>query len=192
MMAMRMHTTPLRFVLTTAFKIGSVVLLTITGCSDDGMSVQQPDGGNEDGTHDADIGPGDRDGSMADARPDSGNPGDLDAAPVEADATTADARDPGNQGIQDCNTACETFLTTDCNQPSAMFCLNAAQNCQDRHAADADCKTEHAAMDACAAQQAAIDFVCPLGTQDDPIRPYNTSEDVCVSEAIALSACLNS
>jgi hypothetical protein len=124
------------------------------------------------------------DGGMEDAiRPDS-TMGDLDGG------DTPDAEVPSGAGVEDCIKACETFLMISCSTPAADFCESAQQNCEARYTTQANCQAELEAMDACAATQPVANFVCPLGTVPNEAAPYNTTEDVCVSEAYAVNVCL--
>ena len=132
---------------------------------------------------------------------DSGVLPDIDGGDARADGGARDGGDEhdsgetdagsGGAGAQDCVTACQTFSMTNCNTDAANFCANAVINCEGRYDGNPECRVELAAMDACAAVQAEANFVCPLGTIQNQIRPYNTTEDVCVIEANALINCLN-
>lgn len=92
-------------------------------------------------------------------------------------------------GIEGCLRACETFAATGCRTRAATFCASARQSCSTRYNAATACRAELEALDACSAAQPASSYVCPLGTSPDPIRPYRLSQDVCVTQALALASC---
>lgn len=121
----------------------------------------------------------------------AGNSGGGNAGSAGANGGGGSAGNGGTPGVSDCIEACATFTTTGCNTQAANFCNSAQQNCQERYDSFPTCRLQLEAMDACAAAQPASSYVCPLGTLSDPVRPYRTSQDVCVTQAQALTNCLN-
>jgi hypothetical protein len=176
--------------------------LLFIGCGS-GSNTKDVDAGDVQDAGDSDAMPGNLDaGDVQDARgsdampgkPDAGNmqdANDSDATPGNLDAgDMQDAQVPGGTGVEDCVTACETFLMTNCSTPAADFCENAQQNCEARYVTHANCQADLEVMDACAATQPVPNFVCPLGTIPNEAAPYNLTEDVCVREAFDLNSCL--
>jgi hypothetical protein len=104
-----------------------------------------------------------------------------------ADGTTATK----GSGLESCVRACDVFRSTGCSTRAATFCSNARQNCATRYENAKACGSQLEALDACSAALATRDYVCPLGTLNDPLRPYRSSEDVCVPQAQALADCLS-
>lgn len=151
------------------------VTLLFAGCDDSDSKAKEVDAGD---TRDS--------GGSEDALSLDANTGDVDAGGSQ------DAEVPGGSGVENCVTACESFLMTNCSTPAANFCASAQQNCQARYDTHANCRVELEAMDACAATKPIGNFSCPLGTIPDEVRPYRLTEDVCLSEANALTNCLDS
>lgn len=181
-----------------------VMALLVVGCGGSGSSAKDVDGGDTRDASGSDGRPGNVDGGgTPDATDLDGSPGRTDGGGDTQDANGSDGR-PGNVdgggtpdsgvpdgiGVENCVTACETFLMTNCSTPAAEFCESAQQNCETRYEIHGNCQAELEAMDVCAAAQPLRNFSCPLGTIPDEARPYHLTEDVCLRVANELINCL--